>query len=438
MADNDAGGSSPKGLSKEDHFRKIQQWINWALVFGLIGIGVCAVAEGMREGEFNALLRVLGFGVLIAGGGAVGGFLLGFLFAIPRTPDRSASQSQSSSVPGGSPNPNQPAPPVSSSASVSGVNTNLEQISDWLTKIIVGVSLVEFDSILHRAKQFADYMSQALQPWDAGGPYALAVVGLFAPLGFFFGWVITRTYLAQWFDKSDRERAFTMPSLPTEPILSLRERKKVDELLKKNVDEISSTKELADYGIAHLLAGHPDQAIEAFNIALAREPGNPEIRQRKAIALARRGDTDRALNLLQAVRDQSPNPTASAKIDENMVLTYLYEAPPNGFEKALELGKTLEASSTLPHTSWLYVLLAAAFGQKYRFLNTPDSPEAKEARSEALRYVKKALDADSRWKALLQQLWDPTTFKSDPTDNDLELFKNDPDFKALLAPQASA
>jgi hypothetical protein len=45
------------------------------------------------------------------------------------------------------------------------VNTNLEQISDWLTKIIVGVSLVEFDTIRNRFYELAEYFGDGFSAW---------------------------------------------------------------------------------------------------------------------------------------------------------------------------------------------------------------------------------------------------------------------------------
>jgi hypothetical protein len=42
------------------------------------------------------------------------------------------------------------------------VNTNLEQISDWLTKIIIGVSLVESQSLLARMQDVATFMAKSM------------------------------------------------------------------------------------------------------------------------------------------------------------------------------------------------------------------------------------------------------------------------------------
>lgn len=44
------------------------------------------------------------------------------------------------------------------------VNTNLEQISDWLTKIIVGVSLVESKALLDQMERAASFMARSIAP----------------------------------------------------------------------------------------------------------------------------------------------------------------------------------------------------------------------------------------------------------------------------------
>jgi len=61
-------------------------------------------------------------GLFLAGASTVAGSLVGFLFGVPqyRRPDHSSTRNANSTT---------------------TPNTNLEQISDWLTKIIVGVGL---------------------------------------------------------------------------------------------------------------------------------------------------------------------------------------------------------------------------------------------------------------------------------------------------------
>jgi hypothetical protein len=65
---------------------------------------------------------------------AVSGLLLGFVFGVPRV--LAADRPRSTGTGGGI-----------------AANTNLEQISDWLTKILVGVGLTQFAAIIGGARR---------------------------------------------------------------------------------------------------------------------------------------------------------------------------------------------------------------------------------------------------------------------------------------------
>jgi hypothetical protein len=80
-------------------------------------------------------------------------------------------------------------------------NTNLEQISDWLTKIIVGVTLVQFNDIVSAISAFSDKIAVAFLPGIAShagpalGNFAFAILLFFAILGFMYSYLWTRLYL---------------------------------------------------------------------------------------------------------------------------------------------------------------------------------------------------------------------------------------------------
>ena len=122
--------------------------------------------------------RVLAVGFFLAGGSTLVGSAVGFLFGVPRHTTRVGSRS--SYVP----------------------NTNLERISDWLTKIIVGLGLVELRNLPERMKVIASPLATSL-----GEPSGLAVaVGIivFASFaGFLIGYINSRTFLAVLFSGYD-------------------------------------------------------------------------------------------------------------------------------------------------------------------------------------------------------------------------------------------
>jgi CheY-like chemotaxis protein len=124
----------------------------------------------------------------------VSGALIGFLFGIPRVLQE-ARKSEDSQA-------NNQLENKSASYRMQ-VNTNLEQVSDWLTKIIVGVSLIEL-------KNFPDYMNRAatfIGNGLDGGPnthvFAGAMIIYFALLGFLSSYLLTRLYLTSAFKRAD-------------------------------------------------------------------------------------------------------------------------------------------------------------------------------------------------------------------------------------------
>ncbi|HUD88419.1 MAG TPA: MauE/DoxX family redox-associated membrane protein, partial [Xanthobacteraceae bacterium] len=119
------------------------------------------------------------------------GALIGFLFAVPRVN-----------------------PQVRSNAALV-INTNIEQVSDWLTKILVGVGLINFKEIA----QFLDRLSGELAPSlgteaaPVGKPFALSLIGYFFVVGLIQGYLLTRLFLSRYFEPDPAETTST-PALP--------------------------------------------------------------------------------------------------------------------------------------------------------------------------------------------------------------------------------
>lgn len=122
-----------------DHRRERRGWLT-TLMANLAGFGLSPDGRGIRFWELLSMFGFAGgmaviaiyawpnpttFGILALVGAAswLSGGVLGFLFGVPRL--RAAVQQ----------NP--------TAGSSFAPNTNLEQISDWLTKIIVGATLVQ-------------------------------------------------------------------------------------------------------------------------------------------------------------------------------------------------------------------------------------------------------------------------------------------------------
>jgi len=136
------------------------------------------------------------FGLLWAGACTTIGWLTGFLFSVPRAlqaeTEREKLQTsgrerlQTSGV----------AATFEPSRYELRINTNLEQISDWLTKILVGLGLTQLDAIPSKLHDAAAYIATGFGgAQDA--PFALAIILYFSVVGFMGGYILTRVYFSR-------------------------------------------------------------------------------------------------------------------------------------------------------------------------------------------------------------------------------------------------
>jgi hypothetical protein len=79
------------------------------------------------------------------------------------------------------------------------VNTNFEQISDWLTKIVVGLTLVNATRISDSFKGTAGVFARALGNREGDVAVAMAVIVYFSIIGFLSVYILTRLYLSRAF-----------------------------------------------------------------------------------------------------------------------------------------------------------------------------------------------------------------------------------------------
>lgn len=115
----------------------------------------------------------------------------GFLFGIPKVRQRD-----------GTPGPSGGGATPAGGNYHQQVNTNLEEISDWITKIIVGLGLINIQHI----PGFFDRLAQRLtvgQSTDQKA-FALSLIVYFLVIGFLFGYLITRMFLQRAFGAADQ------------------------------------------------------------------------------------------------------------------------------------------------------------------------------------------------------------------------------------------
>jgi hypothetical protein len=115
---------------------------------------------------------------------SVGG-LLGFLFGIPRTtrPPRGSEMGGANDARRDAINaPYEP-------------SNNLEQVADWLTKILVGVGLVELGTLGGALGKMGDQLAKAVTPTPPGTSVVTQVIIIsFATIGFLASFLWTRIY----------------------------------------------------------------------------------------------------------------------------------------------------------------------------------------------------------------------------------------------------
>lgn len=122
--------------------------------------------------------------ILFAGASFAVGGVIGFLFGVPRTLTSDVG-------------------PDERAASRIRPNTNLEQVSDWLTKLLIGATLVELVNIPSGAARLFEAMAPALGAEDVSAAFAGGLVAYFAALGFLAGWLVTRLYLGKAMRQAD-------------------------------------------------------------------------------------------------------------------------------------------------------------------------------------------------------------------------------------------
>lgn len=177
-----SAGDAETGSPGEVRARREKGQPGTRVMYALTGPAVLAiVVYAAAEASWTifavaAIVAVCAFAV---------GALLGFLFGIPTYLARSheASSTDKASY--------QP-------------NTNLTQVSDWLTKIIIGVGLVQFGQLTRSIGKLGDSLAPSLGGGDTGKSFGIAVVVGFFVIGFLVGYLYTRLRLQWAFAQADR------------------------------------------------------------------------------------------------------------------------------------------------------------------------------------------------------------------------------------------
>ncbi len=367
-------------------------------------------------------------GLLWGLGLSISGFVLGFLFAIPKLVQTETEKG-----------PNRE-PKLKGGLTV---NTNLEQISDWLTKIIVGVTLVELKPIANQLYYLACQIGGGAEAHQTSTGFAL--ISFLTPFGFLFGYLETRIVFSSMLAEADR-RMLDTTSLDEEPLPSVIEgpprlvgeaKRVADQIRSMDVQE-AARQEISLSTLAHAQLGSddPQNALKTLESAVKRSPYDAKLQQMRGIALRLVGRKDEAVQAFKNARalvTPSTDPALIASIYNSLAFSLLYLPPPNGFIECIHICNEYLKQDPRGAGGAILVNLACAHGQAAADAREKGAAEnEKYFTAEALKCVKQAVEIDPKWLPRLSSLFRPSPQQKAEGDDDLAIFQNDSKFEELL------
>ena len=349
------------------------------IVFISVSVGLGLIFKRL-DTPFTALLWAVG---LLAGG-----WLIGFLFGIPKVlqSDTAVAQSQGNATAASGPPGAAPGNARQAQRSQYQVNTNLEQISDWLTKIIVGLGLINLKQVPELVQRLSNYMAPAMG--TDSHVFAAAVFLYFSVIGFLGGYVTTRLWLAGAFYRADtgmglqnindEQRSVVMRESPD--FENLKMSPEADQAAKQVVgqtlDQLTTQEDIAIWAKAQLSQGNYDSAVNGYAKAVALSPDDIQLHLEYAAALyyAKRHATQVRDQLMEAYNRMKAAPNVSQdikrKVYRSITYHFLFQPPPEGFTKTIQFGREYVNDPTnQPIVSGaIWVNLASAYGQEARWL----------------------------------------------------------------------
>jgi tetratricopeptide (TPR) repeat protein len=144
-------------------------------------------------------------GAAIALASAAVGGLFGLLFGVPRAlaGSPSSTNGQYAAAPTMAGTSASSSSPITASAGGYGANTNLEQVSDWLTKLLLGAGFTQFARLPRGLQSLGSYLAPGLGGGSGASSFAVVLVIYSLLVGFFLGWLAARLKLGAAFREAD-------------------------------------------------------------------------------------------------------------------------------------------------------------------------------------------------------------------------------------------
>jgi len=244
------------------------------------GFGVVLFSAGTAAGQkavafWPKFAQMTGMGLLMGLASFAVGGLLGFLFVLPRAQKKDAQLSAGENqVPSGADKPGNHA-----NDGTYLPNANLEEISDWLTKIIVGLGLIELKDIPAKLKALSEFFAQTCGSDFCGGLF-LTICAFFMVMGFIFSYLLSRIYLALAFGYQSKFVEFVLGLSQTRTLSS------VKAMTLTNEARVAINQNSQNQGELDKAASMLDEALESDPRYVIAYVEKARVLKRKAMLLA--------------------------------------------------------------------------------------------------------------------------------------------------------
>jgi hypothetical protein len=148
-------------------------------LFAVAAVLIYAVSKDEQHGA--TFWSVLAVGLATAGAALLAGVLLGFLFGLPRVAVGARGNTEGKDSSG------------------LETNSNLDEVSDWLTKILVGLGLVQLGRISSAVGEIGRELAPGLGGVPGAKGFAIGLLIYSAIDGFLIGYIWTRVDLSRVF-----------------------------------------------------------------------------------------------------------------------------------------------------------------------------------------------------------------------------------------------
>ncbi|MDX2181880.1 MAG: hypothetical protein SFV18_19965 [Bryobacteraceae bacterium] len=392
----------------------------YATVLGLFLVaGLVFILFGPIERSGAAFLWALAYFAL--------SFFVGFLFGFPRSNESAATGEQSLLV-----------------------NNNLWEVSEWVTKTIVGVSLTQLQQFPENLQKLSWWMATGLasgsQTFELHRQYSAAIVIYFSALGLLGGYLVTRNYLSGLFARADRDLRLALASVPPPApggdsapapaaAVTAAQKQAIDSVASRKLEDLPQDAEMvAAWSRAALDAKEFAKAEEGYRKAVTLDPTSARARYSLAMAIARADSHGRRRevleNLREAIRLAKGASQEDLELKDYIYNSYTYHAlyldPPEGYEMARTMAEAYMADPDKKSTGAVEFNLACSYGLE-AIERRKRNESIGDLADKAFAALSRSLSIDPRWLPRAQALTE-----KENADNDFSPFVEDVRFRELL------